>query len=192
MKTTLLKKIGKWTLPEECIACGAEDSYVRELTHSEKTLRGEAFTVEHHHWKCDACGVGVLGDEEMDEAMRATVAAYQKAHGLLTAADIRDARHLMKWSQDTLAARSGLGIATIKRLELGIGVQTEANDALLRSTLGTSVDGTCVYVLTGCSGVLAEWQAECENEAWMVEPMVTSERVLEMAAKSNNELALAA
>jgi hypothetical protein len=61
------------------VACGAEDSYVRALTRTQKDFRGETFSVEHHHWKCRECGVTVLGDAEMDEAMRATVAAYQSA-----------------------------------------------------------------------------------------------------------------
>jgi hypothetical protein len=56
-----------WTLPDECIACGAENSYVRELTKSEKSFHSNIFMVEHHHWKCNACGVGVLGDVEIDE-----------------------------------------------------------------------------------------------------------------------------
>ncbi len=66
----------------ECVACGAEDSYVRVLTHTQKDIRGETFGVEHHHWRCRECGVAVLGDGEMDEAMRATAAAYQCAHDL--------------------------------------------------------------------------------------------------------------
>ena len=65
---------------EECVACGAENSYVRALTQSAKGFRGETFSVEHHHWKCRECGVAVLGDDEMDETMRAIVAAYQGAH----------------------------------------------------------------------------------------------------------------
>jgi hypothetical protein len=66
---------------DECVACGAEDSYARALTRTQKDFRGESFAVKHHHWKCSACGVAVLGDVEMDEVMRATVAAYQHAHG---------------------------------------------------------------------------------------------------------------
>jgi hypothetical protein len=65
---------------DECVACGAEHSYARALTRSQKDFRGETFAMTHHHWKCSECGVAVLGDVEMNEVMRATVAAYQHAH----------------------------------------------------------------------------------------------------------------
>jgi predicted nucleic-acid-binding Zn-ribbon protein len=75
---------------DECVACGAENSYVRALTRTQKDFRSETFSVEHHHWKCSECGVAVLGDAEMDEAMRATMASYQSAH------DLHDARMFLK------------------------------------------------------------------------------------------------
>lgn len=135
MKTTRTKRIGKWHLPPECVACGAEDSFVKARTTTEKVCHGEAFRVEHAHWKCKHCGVGILGSEEAEEAARATVAAYQQAHGLLTAAELKNARQVAGWSQLDLAERTSLGIATIKRLEGGTTVQTEANDQLLRRVL---------------------------------------------------------
>lgn len=135
MKTTRTKRIGKWHLPSECVACGAEDSYLKAQTTTEKVCHGESFRVEHAHWKCEQCGVGILGPEEAEEAARATVAAYQHAHSLLTAADLKNARKVAGWTQSDLVERTSLGIATIKRLESGTTVQTEANDQLLRKVL---------------------------------------------------------
>ena len=78
MKTYRKKETATPAPPtDECVACGAEDSYERALTRTQKDFRGETFSVLHHHWKCRECGVAVLGDAEMDEAMRATAAAYQ-------------------------------------------------------------------------------------------------------------------
>ena len=135
MKTTRTKRIGKWHLPPECVACGAEDSYVRARTATEKVCHGETFRVEHAHWKCEQCGMGILGPEEANEAVRATVSAYRSKHGLLTPEDLKNARSVAGWSQSDLAKRTSLGIATIKRLETGTTVQTEANDQLLRRVL---------------------------------------------------------
>jgi len=64
---------------EECVVCGTETPYVRALTQTTKDFRGGTFSVEHHYWKCRECGVAVLGDAEMDEAMLATVTAYQSS-----------------------------------------------------------------------------------------------------------------
>ena len=147
MKTTRTKKIGKWHLPSECVACGAEDSYVKARTTTEKVCHGEAFRVEHAHWKCSQCSVGILGPQEAEEAARATVAAYQRANGLLTAADLQNARKVAGWSQSDLAERTSLGIATIKRLEAGMTVQTGANDELLRRVLGIANSAELAFVI---------------------------------------------
>jgi transcriptional regulator with XRE-family HTH domain len=162
MKTNLKKETVKQAPPtDECVACGAEDSYVRALTRTQKDFRGETFEVKHHHWKCSECGVAVLGDAEMDEAMRATVAA-----DLLTATDIREARARMKWSQIQLAERTGLGIATIKRLELGGVVQTETNDECLRATLGNTLNGAFVFMHTEQFGVVEQHLTESWDKGW--------------------------
>jgi YgiT-type zinc finger domain-containing protein len=92
MKTTRTKRIGNWQMPPECVACGAEDSYVKARTTTEKVCHGETFRVEHAHWKCEQCGTGILGPEEANEAVRATVSAYRSKHGLLTPEDLRNAR----------------------------------------------------------------------------------------------------
>ena len=136
MKTNQVKKIGDWRLPPKCIACGAAGSYVRGRISTEKVCHGETFLVEHAHWKCKQCGMGILGPDEANEAVRATVSAYRSKHGLLTPEDLKNARSVAGWSQLDLAERTSLGIATIKRLETGTTVQTEANDQLLRRVLG--------------------------------------------------------
>lgn len=88
----------------ECVACGAEDSYERALTRTAKDFRDETFSVGHHHWKCRECGVAVLGDAEMDEAMRATVAAYQSAHDLHEARMFLDSTSNSKGSSASMSA----------------------------------------------------------------------------------------
>lgn len=122
MKTKRTKRIGSWSLPEECVACGARGAYERGRIRTEKVFRGEAFSVEHGHWRCGKCGVGILGPEEADEAMHAAVAAFQQSHGLLTAAKLKNARAVECLSQADLAERTSLGIATIKHLEAGMTV----------------------------------------------------------------------
>jgi putative zinc finger/helix-turn-helix YgiT family protein len=178
MKTNRRKETAKTAPPtDECVACGAEDSYVRDLIRTQKDFRGETFAVKHHHWKCSECGVAVLGDPEMDEAMRATVAAYQHAHELLTATEIRDARERMKWSQSQMADRTGLGIATIKRLELGGVVQTETNDECLRAALGNTLNGAFVFMHTERFGVVEAHLTEAWEKGWKNDVVVQHHEV---------------
>jgi putative zinc finger/helix-turn-helix YgiT family protein len=170
MKTTRTKRIGKWHLPPECIACGAEDAHVKARTTTEKVCHGEIFQVEHAHWKCQQCGVGVLGPDEAAEVGHATVAAYQRAHGLLTAADLINARRVTHWSQSDLAERTSLGVATIKRLESGTTVQTEANDQLLRRVLGIANSSEVVFVVCNREHVHAPTSAHKSNPRTIFHP----------------------
>lgn len=41
---------------------------------------------------------------------------------LITSSQIRAARALLRWSSDDLSKRSGVGVATIKRIEVMLGV----------------------------------------------------------------------
>ena len=131
MKINRKRKIANWKPPTECVACGSEAGFAHKLVHSAKVVHGETFGVSHHGYECNDCGFTFLGPDEMHEAVSAAVAAYQKQHELLTAQEVRDLRKKMKWSQNDLARYSGLGIATIKRLELGCTVQTKNNNAAL-------------------------------------------------------------
>lgn len=58
----------------------------------------------------------------------------------LTSAQIRAARALLKWSAADLAAKSSIGVATIRRAELREGQtsMTTANDLAVRRTLETA------------------------------------------------------
>lgn len=56
---------------------------------------------------------------------------------MITGAQIRAARGLIRWSADTLAEKSKLGVATIRRAESidGAPTITEANLAAIRAAL---------------------------------------------------------
>jgi predicted transcriptional regulator len=54
---------------------------------------------------------------------------------MLTIAQLRGARGLLGWSQSMLAARAGLSLPTVKRVEAGLGprVSDEARNKLRRA-----------------------------------------------------------
>lgn len=56
---------------------------------------------------------------------------------MITGAQIRAARGLIRWSAETLAERSKLGVATVRRAESvdGLPTITEANIAAIRTAL---------------------------------------------------------
>lgn len=84
---------------------------------------------------------------QFDKSIELGVAAYQEKHNLLTAAQIKAKRKGLGWSQQELADRANVGIASIKRWERGRQVQTAANDNTLQSTFSFgNQEGDLVFV----------------------------------------------
>ncbi len=187
---TQTRKIAEWQVPEECVACGAEHSLLRGLATTEKEFRGETFPVEHHEWKCKTCGVAVLGDAEIDEALKATLEAYQAAHELLTGAQVREARARRGWTQEILAAKTGLGVATIKRLELGSTVQTKVNDDALQTALREALETHFIFLTVDLGVTREEHWTESWNAAEWGTPCSEQEKPAPLATPGG-ELCLA-
>lgn len=74
-----MSTLGPWLLPDECIACGAAETYKHRLTNAWRTIKGEQFLVRYHHWRCSECGVAILSDADADEVMGGLRQAYALA-----------------------------------------------------------------------------------------------------------------
>lgn len=95
------------------------------------TVKGEAVEVECEAMVCGRCGFSVLSAEQSDGFSMASADAYRRRHGLLTGDEIRAMRARMGMSQARFAAYLRVGVASVKRWELGL-VQDEAMDELMR------------------------------------------------------------
>jgi putative zinc finger/helix-turn-helix YgiT family protein len=80
---------------------------------------------------CSECGYKTIRGHEMQEYMRAACDVYRRKHSLLTSTEIRDRRERLNQSQEEFARHLDVGIASIKRWELG-QVQDRAMDRLIR------------------------------------------------------------
>jgi putative zinc finger/helix-turn-helix YgiT family protein len=94
-------------------------------------VQGETYTIKCEALVCPQCGYTTIGAGQTQEFMRLMADAYRHHHGLLTSSEIKSLRTGLGWSQVELATRTGIGIASIKRWELG-KIQDEAMDKLLR------------------------------------------------------------
>lgn len=92
---------------------------------------GERFIVTVPILRCGRCGYKTVDAQQLDEYSTAVADAYRRKHGRLTSQAIRKARTRLKMSQREFAGYIGVGIASIKRWELGM-VQDRAMDELLR------------------------------------------------------------
>lgn len=88
-----------------------------------------AFQTEHN--VCPVCGIEAGTTNQTAATQREISDAYRKVVNLLTGKEIREGRKKLKLSQDALAKRMNVGIASIKRWEGGL-IQTRAMDRALR------------------------------------------------------------
>ncbi|MDB4444425.1 DUF4065 domain-containing protein [bacterium] len=97
-------------------------------------FRGIDLTYLSEVYACPVCGVKASDTEPTATAQREISDAYRKAVYLLTGKEIREGRKKLKLSQDALARRMNVGIASIKRWEGGL-IQTKSMDRALRLVL---------------------------------------------------------
>jgi putative zinc finger/helix-turn-helix YgiT family protein len=179
MKTTIThrRKVREQTLVEECPDCGKKAAWKDVTRVLPQEFRGHTLNVETACQECSHCGFRLLTDAQMDSLRKNTLKAYQEDVELLTGKEISEARKQMGWSQAELATHSGLGSASIKRWELGLTVQTEANDVALRRALAPALDGGFQFLHLR----MGVFQIQCFTEAWKqgweVEPVVAQRQV---------------
>lgn len=106
----------------------------------ETDFRGVELKYPTEAFICETCGLEAGTIEQGAAEQRALADAYKNAKGLLTGDEIKSLRQKAAITQQELANRIGVGVASIKRWEKGL-IQTEANDNALRRMLqGPSIE----------------------------------------------------
>ncbi len=103
-------------------------------------FRGAEITVPVEQYHCSACGIEFGTVEQTANTQKEITEAYRKKVGLLTGKEIVEGRTKKDLTQDVLAKRMNVGIASIKRWETG-SIQTRAMDKALRAALNDQISG---------------------------------------------------
>jgi len=107
------------------------------------TFRGSTLMVPVEQYVCPECGIKAGTVKQTAEVQKAMADAYRKTVGLLTGNEIVEGRKKLNLTQDALAKRMNVGIASIKRWE-GIAIQSKSMDTALRTALkGQTVGDFC-------------------------------------------------
>ena len=108
----------------------------------DKTMnfRGVDITFQVEHYVCPVCGIEVGTIDQTAATQRVISDVYRKEVNLLTGREIREGRKRLKLSQEALAKRMNVGIASIKRWEGGL-IQSRSMDRALRLALQGEVVG---------------------------------------------------
>lgn len=171
------RNVREQKLAEECPDCGKKADWQAVSRVLPQEFRGHALKVETACQECSHCGFRLLTDAQVDSLRKSTLKAYQEEVELLTGEEITEARKRMGWSQAELAARTDLGIASIKRWELGLMVQTEANDAALRRALAPALDGGFQFLCLHMGVIQIRCFTETWKQGWEVEQVVAPLKV---------------
>jgi len=127
------------------------------------TFRGVDITIPVESYTCAVCGLEAGTVEQTAKIQRTISDAYRKGLGLLTGSEIVQNRKKLGLSQDALAKRMNVGIASIKRWETGT-IQTRSMDRVLRmafkgETTGDNCTGNRVLSLPRIKLVLKEFES---------------------------------
>lgn len=112
-----------------CIKC--KKPMVSGLVEFDETIRDKTVKVTFEGFSCPECGFRAVDMNRMAEYGRSVSDAYRRSESLLTSDEIRSAREQLAMSQGAFADYLGVGIASVKRWELG-QVQERSMDKLLR------------------------------------------------------------
>lgn len=108
------------------------------------TFRGIELTVTTKGYKCSVCNIKTATIEQSAQTQKAIGDAYKKKSGLLTSNEIRECRNQLGITQQQLADKLNIGIASIKRWEGGL-IQSKSMDRLLRKELKYEIGGEDPY-----------------------------------------------
>ncbi len=113
----------------KCFAC-RKGKLERKTVDLSSTRNGEEFTVRTDGLSCTHCGFKTISNEQSGEFTRLISDAYRRKHGLLTSDQIRDVRKRLRMTQKEFADYLGVGVASVKRWEIG-KIQDQAMNRLI-------------------------------------------------------------
>ena len=114
----------------KCPECG-KGTLAEKIADLVGSRKGESFPIRMDALVCPKCDFKTVPRECAAQFALRTANAYRKAHNLLTSMQIRDLRCTLKMTQQEFADFLGVGVASVKRWELG-EIQDVAMDNLMR------------------------------------------------------------
>jgi putative zinc finger/helix-turn-helix YgiT family protein len=109
-------------------------------------VRGEEYSIEMLGLRCRSCTYQTVDGPDMPEYGRLLADKYRVAHGLLTSEEIHKRREGLGMSQQAFADFLGVGVASVKRWEMG-KIQDARNNALIVEKTAESTSNVLTYLL---------------------------------------------
>jgi len=133
-------------MQEKKLNCPAGHGELKLTAKNKKmNFRGVDITCPMECFTCPTCGFEAGTLSQGAEVQKAIADAYRRQVGLISGREIIEERKKRRLTQDQLASRIQVGIASIKRWEGGT-IQSKSMDKMLRQALRGE---TCGDLLTG-------------------------------------------
>jgi putative zinc finger/helix-turn-helix YgiT family protein len=117
------------------LECPNDHGPMKRIKENETvTYRGKEFVVETEGYECPTCKIKAATIKQSAKTQKAISDAYKSAEGLLTSDEIRNYRIQLDLTQQALADKISVGVASIKRWEKGL-IQSKSMDQALRGAL---------------------------------------------------------
>lgn len=135
-----IKKTKEAKMKENKMVCpNAHENVALIKAEKEMSFKGVNIKFLAEYYKCQECGAEVGTVKQTADTQRAISDAYRKAKGLLTGEEIREKRKQLGLTQQELAKRMNVGIASIKRWESGLIQSKAMNSALMGAFRGLTI-----------------------------------------------------
>lgn len=116
-----------------CIQCGRANLQSKRV-QLQGTVRGEDYTIEMQGLECPRCGYTTVEGTAMPEYGRLLSDKYRARHGFLTSEEIRARRARLGMTQEKFAEHVEVGLASVKRWEMGKIQDRDSNERIIRKT----------------------------------------------------------
>lgn len=133
--------------------------------------RGKEVTVRMNGLSCPSCGYATIRGRDLEEFRRLVKEEYRRQEGIVDPEEIRTIRRQMNATQEAFASFLNVGVASVKRLELG-SVPEQLMDEHLRmrlfpETMESVIQDNfwTVHSLRGALAELPRIEAHC-SFAW--------------------------
>src|SRR5438105_3749814 len=113
-----------------CIQCGRASLQSKRI-QLQGTVRREDYLVEMQGLECPRCGYKTVEGTAMPEYGRLLADKYRAHHGLLTSEEIRARRARLGMTQEKFAQHIGVGLASVKRWEMGKIQDRDSNERII-------------------------------------------------------------
>src|SRR2546421_234993 len=132
-----------------CLNCAKADLQEKQIQLS-GSVKGKDYTVEMLGLECPSCGYKTIDNHGMTEFGRLLADKYRSENGLLTSTEIRSRRNALHMSQQEFADYLKVGVASVKRWELG-KIQDSRSNALILEKTETGILNTGQFELIASS-----------------------------------------